>query len=93
MKTPVPYSKLKKFWNRPIPAYVAGVDLRDEVVYIAPAYRNHGRYLSIPSKIKLDNRNPIDDVRELNRLKEDILYFFNAHRIPDHKRNYNSLIN
>lgn len=92
MKTPVPDDKLKAFWNRPIPTYVAGVDLRDEVIFIAPAYANNGLYPSIPLKLRLDNLNPAHDINELNRLKEDILNFYNTHSIPIHKRNYISII-
>ena len=92
MKTPVPDKKLTKLWNRPIPTYVMGVDLVDELVYIAPAYQKEGKYPSIPNRLKIDNKVIADDITALNKLKEDIINYYQSHKIPQHKQNYKTLI-
>lgn len=90
--TPVPNAKLAKLWERPMPSYVVGADLVDELIHIAPAYKNDGNYPAIPARLKIDNKNKNNDIAALNLLKEDIIHFYQSHNIPAHKDNYQSLL-
>lgn len=92
MRTPVPDDKLLKLRNRPLPTYVVGADLVDELIHIAPAYQNDGQYPTIPHRLKIDNHNSDNDIKNLNQLKEDIINYYRSHNIPQHKQIYTSII-
>lgn len=92
MRTPVPDDKLLKLIARPLPTYVAGADIDDEVVFIAPAFDVNVRYPHIPPKLKLDLSDKVRSKRELERLKEDIINYWDSHRIPQHKSTYQSTL-
>jgi hypothetical protein len=92
MKTPVPNEKLQKLWERPLPTYVVGADVEDEVIYIAPAFKTDGTYNSIPPRLKIDNRSVANDKVSLNRLKNDIINYYHSHQIPNYKQAYKTTI-
>lgn len=92
INTPVPNEKLKKLHGRPLPSYVAGVDVEDEVVFIAPAFMNNGSYSTIPNKLVLDIRNVTRYKADLEKLKNDIINYWETGNVPAHKQAYNSQI-
>src|SRR5574344_255025 len=58
LKTPIAHEKYLKLTNRPIPTYIAGVDLEEMKVYIAPAFSNNLKYPSLQTnKIKITLSN------------------------------------
>lgn len=59
VNTPMPDDKLEKLIKRPLPTYVVGADIEDEVVFIAPANNGENRYPSIPTTFRLDNKDAV----------------------------------
>lgn len=58
IRTPDPDKKLKNLIGRPLPTYVAGVNLNTEEVYLAPAFNNNISYKSsIPTNTKLEAKS------------------------------------
>lgn len=92
MITPVPEEKLKKLHKRPLPTYVVGVDVEEEVAFIAPAFEHDGSYASIPNKLVLDLRDVPRYKADLDKLKNDIINFWESSGIPAHKQTYRSQI-
>ncbi len=75
MRTPVPQKKLEALIARPLPTYVAGVDVDKEIVYMAPAYNEEERFPAIPPKLKFD-RNRTASQSSLKRLRDDIINYW-----------------
>ncbi len=76
ISTPVDPEKLIKLMARPLPTYVAGVDVLNEVIYIAPAFDSKIKYTTIPTKIKLAHNEKRETIKNLNLLKEDIIKYW-----------------
>lgn len=54
IRTPVPDKKLKNLIRRPLPTYVAGVDLNTNDVYLVPAFdRNKSYKIPFPQILNL----------------------------------------
>ena len=92
MKTPVNAEKLKELTKRPLPTYVAGVDIDDEIIFIAPAFDGNIRYNTIPPKLRIDNTNPGRSKADLVKLKEDIINYWECIDINKCKQSYQSLL-
>ena len=91
--TPVPEDKLKKLLHRPLPTYVVGADVTDEVVFIAPAYKEDKEYSSIPTTIRLDNNDKALRIANLEKLRDDIIRYWEESNIFDFKYNkFNSAL-
>lgn len=85
--TPVPKDKLKKLVNRPLPTYVVGADNEQEIVYVAPAFNDNRQYPSIPTGFRLDNNDKALRIANLEKLRDDIIRYWEESRISDFKRN------
>lgn len=85
--TPVPDDKLKMLKRRPLPTYVVGADVEDEVIFIAPAYKNDVEYPSIPTMIRLDNNDKALCIANLEKLRDDIIRYWEESNIFDFKYN------
>ena len=71
LKAKVPVDKMQKLINRPLPTYVAGVDLINEKVYICPAFNDANAYTSsIPITHILDKQNTVATQQTLDMLKQ-----------------------
>ena len=92
MKTPVPYCKLKKLIERPLPTYVAGADIEDEVIFIVPAFDINIKYSTIPPKLKIDNVDKARSKRDLEKLRDDIINYWEKANMPNYKKNYISIL-
>lgn len=92
IKTRVPPSTISQLAAMPIPTYVAGYDLVDHILYIAPVFSGNEKYPSIPIKHKIELKNPARAVIELNILKDDVIAFFNnkVTNIQMYKKSYSS---
>ena len=91
--TPVPEDKLKRLLHRPLPTYVVGADVTDEVVFIAPAYKEGVEYPSIPTTIRLDNNDKALRIANLEKLRDDIIRYWEESNIFDFKYNkFNSAL-
>ena len=87
--TPVPDEKLKWLADRPIPTYVAGYDLREYKMYLAPAFNTKISYRGhIPIIHMLELTNPIAAEGVLRQLRRDIMNYWQSANIPNHKDYY-----
>jgi len=85
--TPVPKEKLQKLVHRPLPTYVVGADVEDEVVFIAPATNENKEYPSIPTGFRLDNKDKAIRIANLEKLRDDIIRYWEESDIFDYKYN------
>lgn len=94
IRTPVPDKKLKNLIGRPLPTYVAGVDLNTNDVYLVPAFdRNKSYKNSIPTNFKLvaeaKNRN---NEKQLKCLKADVIKYWQGLNVDRYKPNFLSTL-
>ena len=94
LKTPVPDKKYQALIDRPLPTYVAGVDLNTSDVYLVPAFDRVKSFRnSIPTGFKLIGKPKKDsNKRKLQRLKDDIVQYWQHLNIDNYKPHYNSII-
>lgn len=90
LKVSVPKKKFEALLNRPLPTYVAGVDLNKEIVFITPAFKDSDRTTSMKTNKKLDFSDQITTKKTLNELKNDIINYWNSINILNVKSKYNS---
>lgn len=91
IKTPVPDVKLKWLVDRLIPTYVAGIDLRDLKMYMAPAFNTNVSYrngIPVSHMLDLNNRNTSANV--LHILKDDVLNFWRGMNTVHYKDSFKS---
>ena len=91
--TPIPKEKLLKLVHRPLPTYVVGADIEDEVVFIASATNESKEYPSIPTGFRLDNKDKATRIANLEKLRDDIIRYWEESNIFDYKNNkFNSAL-
>ena len=90
IKTPVDDAKLQSLVKRPIPTYVGGLDMNNNILYLASAFSGKEHYPSIPLNHKLELFNPQAAVAELQLLREDVIRFYDSNNIPNQKINFKS---
>lgn len=91
LRAKVPADKMQKLINRPLPTYVAGVDLKNERVYICPAFNDANAYTSsIPITHILDKQNAVATQQTLNMLKQDIIEYWNNSNVNLYKTSFRS---
>ena len=73
--------------HRPLPTYVVGADVEDEVVFIAPATNENKEYPSIPTGFRLDNKDKAIRIANLEKLRDDIIRYWEESDIFDYKYN------
>lgn len=91
IKTPVPSANYSSLVSRPLPTYVAGVDLKNEDVYVAAAFGSQNHYGgSIPTTYKLSKNDLATSRVNLQMMKDDVINYWQQIGIDDHKAQYNS---
>lgn len=92
INTPVPDDTIMELAAMPIPTYVAGYDLEDHILYIAPVFSGSEHYPSIPLKHKLPLNDKDEIEKELTLLKKDVQNFFvnKTVDIQKYKKSYKS---
>lgn len=95
MVTPVPKQKLSALHKRVLPTYVAGVDLIEERVYVAPAFISSADHMKLtsgtPPVLVLSN-DETSAKASLTQLKNDMIRYWEANSIPHHKETYDSIL-
>lgn len=90
IKTPVAASDLQALIDYPLPTYVAGVDIKEEKVYIAAAFDRTLHYgSSIPTGYCLQH-NSLRNASNLNNLKSDVIKFWEGVDIDHYKPTYHT---
>ena len=93
LKTPVPNDKLNALIDRPLPSYIAGVDLNTSDVYLVPAFdRGAGYGGSIPDTFRLVRGNKAANAVLLQRLKNDVIDYWRGLDIDVYKPSFNSAL-
>lgn len=93
IKTPVPKKKLGTLVDRPLPTYVAGVDLNTEDIFIVPAFDKNARYSSsLPTSFKLSHGQKAANKLLLIQLKEDVIRYWQGLNIDTYKTTFKSSI-
>lgn len=93
LKAKVPTTKMQKLINRPMPTYVAGVDVINEEVYIAPAFnKSHDYKKSIPVTHKLSAADPIASQTTIAKLKNDIIDYWTQAQMSKLKANFKTAL-
>lgn len=86
IKTPVPTQNYKTLQKLPLPTYVAGVDNNKGDVFIAPAFELEDNYAgSIPTTYVLSQSNLTASLNNLNKLKQDVIDYWDGLSIQDYK--------
>ena len=88
LKVKVPKKKFQALVDRPLPTYVAGVDLNKEIVFISPAFNSKDRHSSMSIRNKLDFTDPVVTKTTLNELKSDIINYWNNATVFSVKSSY-----
>lgn len=89
--TPVPDQKLKWLVDRPIPTYVAGYDLVELKMYLAPAFNTRVSYSGhVPINHVLELTNPMAAMGVLRQLRRDVINYWQSVNITHHKEYYTS---
>lgn len=93
LKAKVEAAKLQKLLNRPLPTYVAGVDVNKEEVYIASVFTAaHDYSATIPVTHKLALNDPVASQATLDVLKQDIIAFWTHAGFVAKKTTYNTIL-
>lgn len=91
--TPVSDEKLKWLVDRPIPTYVAGFDLRELKMYLAPAFNTRVTYKNgIPIGHELNLKSRKKTVQVLSQMKDDIMIYWQNLDATNYKNNYITLL-
>lgn len=86
---PVPDKKLKWLVDRPVPTYVAGYDLIELKMYLAPAFNMRVSYSGhIPTTHVLELTNPTATKGVLRQLVRDVINYWQSANMPNHKDYY-----
>ncbi len=89
LKAKVPTVKMQQLINRPLPTYVAGVDIRTETVYIAPAFNaTHNYATSMPVTHKLALNDSVASRATIAALKQDIINYWNNSGLSTYKSTF-----
>ena len=92
LKTPVPKGKYDALVDRPLPSYIAGVDLNTYNVYLVPAFDRNASYGgSIPTSFCLIPGDP-HNIAKLQRLKNDVINYWHGLNIDVYKPNFASTL-
>lgn len=90
LKTPVPKANLSDLIDRPLPSYIAGVDISKSEVVLVSAFDKTAKYSSsIPTSYLLQQGNT-NNLIVLQQLKDDIVSYWTGLNIDNYKPNYAS---
>lgn len=80
--------KYKGLLRRPLPTYIAGVDIPNETVYLCSAFKDKTHLPSMPTKYCLKFSRPKSTLNTLNLLKQDVIRYWKDARIANHKKKF-----
>lgn len=80
--------KYKGLLKRPLPTYIAGVDIPNETVYICSAFKDKTHLPSMPTKYCLKFTRPKSTQKTLNLLKADVIRYWQEAKVANHKKKF-----
>lgn len=92
LKTPVPDDKLQNLISRPLPTYVAGIDIPTETMHLTPAFDRTVKLPSIPPTLVISLSNVARSQADLLKLKEDIINYWEGYNMHINKPTYKSTL-
>lgn len=92
LKVRVTRDKYMSLLKRPLPTYVAGVDINTETVYLCPAFNDKTCVKSLPAKNKLKFTSPATTKRVLALLKNDVIKYWQNAKTIGYKKKYTSIL-
>jgi hypothetical protein len=92
LQVAVPSGNYMALCKRPIPTYIGGVNLRDDSLFIRPAYDKTEYVSSIAPDMVLSKRNILDCGLKLLKIKRDVINYWENLKIKDYKQVYQSII-
>ena len=90
LKVRVPKKKYTALYKRPLPTYVAGVDIPTETVYLCPAFGDKTYVRSVPRKNSLKHSRKVTTLRTLNLLKQDVINYWEGAKYKKYKKKFKS---
>lgn len=92
LKVRVSKDNYKALLKRPLPTYVAGVDINTETVYLCSAFSDKACVKSLPVKNKLRFTSPVTTKRVLDMLKNDVIKYWQNAKTIGFKKKYTSML-
>ena len=90
LKVRVSLKKYKALYARPLPTYIAGVDIKNETVYICSAFSDKKNLKSMDTRFRLKLSSPVRTKRVLELLKQDVIDYWTNSSISTHKKSFKS---
>lgn len=90
LKVRVIKDKYKALLKRPLPTYIAGVDINTETVYICSAFYDKQLVKSLPTKNKLKFTSPVTTARVLRLLRDDVTNYWQNSQTTSYKKMFKS---
>lgn len=90
LKASIDADKYQKLLNRPLPTYIAGVDVNNETVYLTEAFDKTKKTSSIPTTYKLDVRDKATSLANIRKLEQDIIDYWQGSKILVYKQSFKS---
>lgn len=88
----VPNEKYKALCGRPIPTYVGGIDLNNDLLFIRPAFNEKEHICFIEPQMVISRKDKIDCGQKLLKMKRDVINYWENLKIKEYKQAYQSLI-
>lgn len=93
LKTPIKKANLSELIDRPLPSYIAGVDLNTGDVFIVSAFDRNAKFSnSIHTTFRLIRGNRTRNTLQLQQLKTDVNNYWQNLHIDAYKSSFNSLL-
>ena len=92
LKVRVVKEKYKSLLNRPLPTYIAGVDIKTETVYLCSAFYDKKLVKTMPAKNKLKLTSPVTTTRVLTMLKQDVIKYWQSAKTNSYKKKFKSCL-
>lgn len=93
IKAVISNSKLLELIKRPLPTYIAGVDVNNEIVYINPAFDTSVSYSSgMPVSHLLDRTKQVVSKATLDLLIQDVKNFWDNLSANGYKTSFHSVL-
>lgn len=90
IKTPVPTKKYHALLNRPLPTYIAGLDIDNEVMFLYPAYDPTLSTNKIATTYRLSKEAKKKSLKNLQKLKDDVVQYWTNSGMDAFKKTYTS---